>query len=104
MYNFKPPYLYILQPPSTGSLDIYKSAENQQGDKVIRDANEGKLKNEINVANIRLESREPHMELSIPMMKSSKGKVTQEIRMKEDDNTGVCSFIELSSDDLEECG
>lgn len=38
-----------------GSLDLYKSAENQQGDKVIGDANEGKLKNEINVANIWLE-------------------------------------------------
>lgn len=87
-----------------GSLDLYKSAENQQGDKIIGDANEGKLKNEINVANIRLEIREPHMELSIPMMKLPKGKMTQEIRMKEDDNTGVCSFIGLSSDDFEVCG
>lgn len=87
-----------------GSLDLYKSAENQQGDKIIGDANEGKLKNEINVGNIRLEIKEPHMELSIPMMKSPKGKMTQEIRMKEDNNTGVCSLIGLSSDDFEVCG
>ena len=87
-----------------GSLDLYKSAENQQGDKIIGDANEGKLKNETNVGNIRLEIKEPHMELSIPMMKSPKGKMTQEIRMKEDNNTGVCSFIGLSSDDFEVCG
>lgn len=85
-----------------GSLDLYKSAENQQGDKIIGDANEGKLKNEINVGNIQLKIKEPHMEL--PVIKSLKGKMTQEIRMKEDDNTGVCSFIGLSSDDFEVCG
>lgn len=42
--------------------------------------NEGKLRNEIKAANIRLEIKEAHMEL--PVMKSLKGKITQEIRMK----------------------
>lgn len=54
--------------------------------------------------NIWLEIKEPHMELSIPMMKSLKGKITQKIGMKKDDNRGVCSFIRLNLDDLEECG
>ena len=56
-----------------GSLDLYKSSENQQDDEVIGDANEGKLRNEMEGANIRFESKEPHMEL--PVMKSLKGKI-----------------------------
>lgn len=88
-----------------GSLDIYRGAENDKGDKVIGDMNEGQLISRFKASKaiIKLVNRRKNdgMIIEIPM-DMQKENVIQRFKMNTDINIGICSFTYLSLDDFKE--
>lgn len=82
-----------------GSLNIYKDAENEQNDRVIGDASEGKLISNFEAFNICIKNEE--IAIRIPV-NNKKTKLTCKVGMSGDQNIGICSFTYLSFDDFEE--
>lgn len=88
-----------------GSLDIYRGAESEKGDKVIGDTNEGQLISKFKASKfiIKLDKRgkKEGTIIEIPM-NMQKENVTHRFRMNTDKNIGICSFTYLSLDDFKE--
>lgn len=88
-----------------GSLGTYRDVENDKGDKVIGDMNEGQLFSRFKASKtiIKLINRRKNdsMIIEIPM-DMQKENVTHRFKMNTDKNIGICSFTYLSLDDFKE--